>query len=465
MTRRIQTLPYYRDSADLFERIRHEPWPIFLDSGRPMVAQGRFDILTSSPFMTLVTQGGETEIDGSGGHRVSTADPLELLREALASTATEPPLDIPFTGGAIGYFSYDLARRWERMPAKNPKDDEPAEMAIGLYDWALVVDHEEQVSWLVCEGRDAQTAERWEFLLNLMAHPVSGDGAQCQVTRPIEADISRNHYGEQFGAIQRYIRDGDCYQVNFAQRFQGVLEGDPWLAYRRLRLSNPAPFSAFFDGPSVSVLSSSPERFLHLREGHVQTRPIKGTTKRSQDPETDRRLREALRSSDKDLAENLMIVDLLRNDLGRVCRPGTVRVPQLFDIESFAQVHHMVSTVEGDLAADRDALDLLRACFPGGSITGAPKLRAMEIIEELEDCRRGIYCGSIGYIGFDGAMDTNIAIRTITVRDGNLAFWTGGGIVADSEEAAEYQETLDKASAIFEAFLVQGMKDAGPGGE
>ena len=464
MTRRIQTLPYYRDSADLFERIRHEPWPIFLDSGRPMVAQGRFDILTSSPFMTLVTRGGKTEIRELGGHRVSHADPLELLREALAPAATEPPLDLPFTGGAIGFFSYDLARRWERIPDDNPKADQPPEMAIGLYDWALIVDHEEKVSWLVCEGRDTRTAERWESLLALMAQPVSIDSGQCRVTRPIEADISRNRYGEQFEAIQRYIRDGDCYQVNFAQRFQGTLEGDSWLAYRQLRLSNPAPFSAFFEGPNVSVLSSSPERFLYLHKGHVQTRPIKGTAKRSRDSEMDRRLREALRSSDKDLAENLMIVDLLRNDLGRVCRPGSVRVPQLFDIESFAKVHHMVSTVEGDLAAGRDALDLLRACFPGGSITGAPKLRAMQIIEELEDCRRGIYCGSIGYIGFDGAMDTNIAIRTITVRDGNLAFWAGGGIVADSEEAAEYQETLDKASAIFEAFTVQGTKDAGPGG-
>ncbi|MCU7915520.1 MAG: aminodeoxychorismate synthase component I [Candidatus Thiodiazotropha sp. (ex Gloverina cf. vestifex)] len=455
MTRRIQSLPYHQDSADLFEHIRHEPWPVFLDSGFPMVEQGRYDILTSSPYMTLVTRGGETEICEHGKRWSSTSDPLVLLREALAPDTSEPVDDLPFTGGALGYFSYDLARQWERLPTLNPATDEPAEMAIGLYDWALIVDHHEQASWLVSEGRDEQTAGRWASLVKTLSRAEPVSRGEFQLTRPIQSALTRERYAAQFAAIQRYIRDGDCYQVNFAQRFQGRVRGDLWQAYRQLRLTNPAPFSAFYETPFLSILSSSPERFLHLRQGQVQTRPIKGTSRRSSDTETDKRLRDELRSSAKDLAENLMIVDLLRNDLGRVCRPGSVQVPQLFEIESFARVHHMVSTVEGQLETGRDALDLLRACFPGGSITGAPKLRAMEIIEELEDCRRGIYCGSIGYIGFDGGMDTNIVIRTITVRDGNLEFWAGGGIVSDSKEAAEYQETLDKSSAIFEAFAMQ----------
>jgi para-aminobenzoate synthetase component I len=244
--------------------------------------------------------------------------------------------------------------------------------------------------------------------------------------------------------------------VNFAQRFRGRLHGEPWAAYRRLRQVNPAPYGAYLANPLLTLLSSSPERFLRLSNGRVETRPIKGTAPRSPEPSRDEALRQGLAQSAKDRAENLMIVDLLRNDLGRVCRVGSVRVSKLFDIESFARVHHMVSTIEGELDSGRDAFDLLRACFPGGSITGAPKRRAMEIIEELEDCRRGIYCGSIGYIGFDGTMDSNIAIRTLTVRDNELEFWAGGGIVADSQASAEYQETLDKAAAILEALASGG---------
>lgn len=452
MTPRLTQLPYHADSAGLFEAIRHEPWAVFLDSGRPMVEQGRYDILSSDPYLTLVSRGEATEITGfDGSSRVSVDDPLRLLREALLSDPVRNLQGLPFSGGAMGYFSYDLARRWESLPTLNPDTGHPPEMAVGLYDWALVVDHLERQSWLVGAGRDARTAEQWQQRIAQLSDPRPADADRFELTQPFRSNLSRAEYQEHFERIQQYIRDGDCYQVNFAQRFQGEFQGDAWAAYRQLRQINPAPFGAFQQTPFLSLLSSSPERFLHLRDGRVETRPIKGTAPRSDDAAEDERLRQALAQSPKDRAENLMIVDLLRNDLGRVCEIGSVRVPRLFGVESFARVHHLVSTVEAVLGTGKDALDLLRACFPGGSITGAPKRRAMQIIEELEDCRRGIYCGSIGYIGFDGNMDTNIAIRTLCQRGKGLEFWAGGGIVADSRSEAEFQETLDKAAAIFEA--------------
>ncbi|MGH6635613.1 MAG: aminodeoxychorismate synthase component I, partial [Gammaproteobacteria bacterium] len=259
----------------------------------------------------------------------------------------------------------------------------------------------------------------------------------------------------------RYIREGDCYQVNLAQRFSARARGDAWLAYRQLRSLNPAPFSAFLSTPSGAVLSSSPERFLHVNKGLVETKPIKGTRPRAVDQGRDRALMEELRHSPKDRAENLMIVDLLRNDLGKTCAIGSIKVPKLFAVESYATVHHLVSTITGRLGLGKHALDLVAGCFPGGSITGAPKLRAMEIIEELEPHRRSAYCGSIGYIGFDGRMDTNIAIRTLVYCEGLIHAWAGGGIVADSDEEAEYQETLDKAAALLKLMQSQNLSHVG----
>jgi para-aminobenzoate synthetase component 1 len=264
------------------------------------------------------------------------------------------------------------------------------------------------------------------------------------------SNFSQEAYRQAFERIQHYIQEGDCYQVNLAQRFATEASGDAWLAYRRLRQINPAPFSAYLNLPYAQILSSSPERFLEVRGGRVETRPIKGTRPRLRDPQADIAQAAELGASAKDRAENLMIVDLLRNDLGKVCIPGSVETTRLFQVESFVNVHHLVSTVTGELAPGLDALDLLRAAFPGGSISGAPKLRAMEIIEELEPNRRGVYCGSVGYIGYNGDMDTNIAIRTVVVANNQARFWAGGGIVADSEWRSEYQECLDKAAPMLE---------------
>jgi para-aminobenzoate synthetase component 1 len=266
----------------------------------------------------------------------------------------------------------------------------------------------------------------------------------------IRSSLNRSDYDLAFARIRRYIVDGDCYQVNLAQRFETQACGDAWSAYRTLRALSPAPHAAYLNLPFAQILSVSPERFLQVRKRHVETRPIKGTRPRADDRQLDAERVRELAESGKDRAENLMIVDLLRNDLAKNCSLGSVHVPRLFAVESFADVHHLVSTVRGELAAGRDALDLLRGCFPGGSITGAPKLRAMQIIEELERYRRGVYCGSIGYLGYDGAMDTSIAIRTLVYRAGVARYWAGGGIVADSVAADEYQETLDKAHCFFD---------------
>jgi para-aminobenzoate synthetase component 1 len=250
--------------------------------------------------------------------------------------------------------------------------------------------------------------------------------------------------------VQKYLHEGDCYQVNLAQRYSAHATGDAYPAYLELRRNSPAPWSAFLDWPHAQILCASPERFLRVQHGLVQTKPIKGTRPRSADVAEDARLKDDLLRHPKDRAENLMIVDLLRNDLGKSCEPGSIQTTNLFEVESYANVHHLVSTIEGRLQSGKTALDLLRECFPGGSITGAPKLRAMEIIEQLEPQRRGIYCGAIGYVGYDGAMDTNIAIRTLVYSSGVIRCWAGGGIVADSTCEAEYQETRDKARAMLE---------------
>jgi para-aminobenzoate synthetase component 1 len=266
----------------------------------------------------------------------------------------------------------------------------------------------------------------------------------------LNGNFSESAYQHAFDAIQNYIREGDCYQVNLAKRFAITAEGEPWAAYLKLRQLNAAPFSAYMDLPSVTLMSSSPERLLQVTDQRVETKPIKGTRPRDRNNAIkDQQLAEDLQHSVKDRAENLMIVDLLRNDLGKVCEPGSISVPAPFALESFATVHHLVSTITGQLSASETAVSLMRACFPGGSITGAPKLRAMEIIEELEPHRRGAYCGSIAYIGFDGDMDSNILIRTLVFNQNTLRFWAGGGIVADSEASAEYQEVNDKAAAMF----------------
>ena len=441
-------LPYRADSAALFETVADLPWAVFLDSGGHHLTQSRYDIIAAEPHTTLVTRGKLTEIR-SDAIELSREDPLVLLRQYLEFDPAAA-CDLPFTGGVLGYFSYDLGRRFERLPAFAEDAEKMPEMAVGIYDWAVVVDHLDKRSWLVAQGRRADTKARWtELVARFSAELVERARVPFRITAPLASNLARERYATAFGRVRDYIHAGDCYQINLAQRFAAPAAGDPWLAYQALRVINPAPYAAYLNTPHGQILSASPERFLKLERGSVETKPIKGTRPRAGHPRVDAELAAELKASEKDRAENVMIVDLLRNDLSKNCELGSVKVTKLFEVESFATVHHLVSTVTGTLRQGRDALDLLRGCFPGGSITGAPKLRAMQIIEELEPDRRGVYCGAIGYIGCDGNMDLNIAIRTLVYAGGTIRFWAGGGIVADSRLEDEYQETFDKAAAML----------------
>jgi para-aminobenzoate synthetase component 1 len=444
----ITPLPYFSDSAELFSGCADKAWAVFLDSGFPHSNQGRYDIIAAEPVCTLVTHGKITEIICDGEVMQSTENPFDLVKKQLARFPDfKLDDDLPFNGGAIGYFSYDLVRRLEALPTIAEDAEHIAEMAVGIYPWAVIVDHHQQQSYLVghCDP------QRWQDLIRQFSHrPLMQDYHPFKVTGGIKSNMDKDAYVHAFNRIKHYLREGDCYQVNLAQRFVAGCEGDPWAAYQSLRKLNAAPFSCYLNLPEVQVLSSSPERFLKLTDGLVETKPIKGTRPRKTDYAEDQQQIKNLEASNKDRAENLMIVDLLRNDISKTCKSGSVKVPALFDVESYATVHHLVSTVTGILADNQHALDLLKSCFPGGSITGAPKIRAMEIIEELEPNRRGVYCGAIGYIGFNGNMDTNIAIRTLVHSENTIRFWAGGGIVNDSVAEDEYQESFDKAAALLD---------------
>ncbi|MGZ8227749.1 MAG: aminodeoxychorismate synthase component I [Methylococcaceae bacterium] len=458
----ISPLPYFADSAAIFSPIADNPWAVFLDSGYPHCNQGRYDIIAAEPVCTLVTHGETTEITRNGATIKSTVDPFDLVKQHLLAWSGSSLLgagdmaksfaDLPFNGGAIGYFSYDLARRIEKLPVIAEDGEHIPDMAVGIYEWALVVDHQQQKSYLTDFG-DAQ--KRQALVAQFSQLPPPQNHADFKILSDITSNMDRNFYEQAFNRIKHYLKEGDCYQVNLTQRFVASCEGDPWLAYVTLRELNAAPFSCYLNLPNVQVLSSSPECFLKLTDGVVETRPIKGTRPRKPGYSEDQQQIEQLESSEKDRAENLMIVDLLRNDIGKTCKEGSVKVPDLFAVESYTTVHHLVSTITGVLADNKHAMDLLKSCFPGGSITGAPKIRAMEVIEELEPNRRGVYCGAIGYIGFDGNMDTNIAIRTLVHSNHSIRFWAGGGIVNDSKVEDEYQECFDKASAMLD--LLQQM--------
>ncbi len=448
------TLDYHADSARIFEKVAHEEWAVFLDSGKPLGQYGRFDIISARPFITIVTQDGVTTVTQAGRQtQYVRHDPFDVLKSVL-SNYPQRPADMPFCGGAIGYFGYDLGRYLEKLPEIALNAEAIPDMCVGIYDWAVIVDHREQKTRLLSFSCDESSQAAWPDLCALFGSspqtPEPPPSRRFTLTSDITSNLDEAAYAERFSKVKQYITEGDCYQVNLAQRFSARAEGAAWQAYLYLRQISPAPFMAYMNFPQCEVLSASPERFLQLNGSHVETRPIKGTRPRAKNAAEDGRNANELTRSLKDRAENLMIVDLLRNDISKSCEIGSVKTDRLFALESFANVHHLVSTVTGRLAQGKTAVDLLRGCFPGGSITGAPKLRSMEIIEELEPNRRGVYCGAIGYIGFDGNMDTNIAIRTAVYSNHEIRFWAGGGIVADSEMQKEYRETWDKASSMLQ---------------
>lgn len=467
------------DPVRCCEQLDNLPHRVFLDSAARGPRLGRYSFLTADPVAVVRSRGARVECDG--GHPVS-GDALDTLRSLLAPFAADPVPGLPpFQGGAAGYLAYDWGRVLERLPAPRYDDLQVPDIVLGVYDWVLAWDHEASRAWLISTGlpetsppaRTRRAADRAAAVLDRLKSPraaaptetrgTSARGRAQAPTFPVGSEASDPRLGlrssftheaylDAVTRVRDYIFAGDIFQANLSQRFDAPMVEPPWSFYLRLRTGNAAPFAAFLDFPEAVVLSASPERFLSVTVGgRVETRPIKGTRPRGVGPEHDAALGLALTASGKDRAENLMIVDLLRNDLSRVCAPGSVHVPELFALEHYATVHHLVSTVVGDLAPGEDALSLLRAAFPGGSITGAPKVRAMEIIAELEPSERGVYCGAIGYWSLTGALDCSIAIRTAVSHAGRVYFSAGGGIVADSDPEQEYRETLDKARGMIDA--------------
>ena len=447
----IQALPYQASSETLFAALRDLPDAVWLDSGTPYSIQGRFDIISACPDGIVETRGAISTIVDQHGSRTSEQDPFALAEQLLEPLVDKTlSTDYPFVGGLIGYFSYDLGRRTIDIPATAKQITQLPDMRIGRFLWALVVDHQEQRSELVFHP---QCSDQLRELISIRLRDLTSTESTDKFTlkQKFAATLSEPQYKEAIRAVKRYIVSGDCYQTNFTQHFSAQFSGDLWPAYLALRQAVGSPYSAFWQWRDQALLCVSPERFISIKDRQAETKPIKGTIKRGSDPEQDLQHAEQLMASTKDRAENLMIVDLLRNDLSRNSEPGSIRVPKLFELESFANVHHLVSTVTGVLAENSTPLDMLRDSFPGGSITGAPKKRAMEIIEQLEPVRRSVYCGSIGYISANQNMDSNIAIRTLIADGDTLHCWGGGGIVADSEESQEYQESIDKIKALLEA--------------
>ena len=460
-------LPYQQNSSGYFEAIRGWGWPIWLDSGEDSPNQGRFDILSAAPGKKLIASSQQcvcehTDPEATVPVKIRYTDAWSALKHELPPPADATYSDdikhLPFRSGMLGYLGYDLGRQVESLDDIRGDDTGLPLLLMGYYQWSIVQDHKRQTATLVCEkqlGQDFFDELQQKILDALNKEPQKRKN--LFKINDLESNLSSINYREKIDRIQSYIHAGDCYQVNFSQRFKTAYQGDLFGAYLTLREKLPSPFSCFFETEFGTVLSLSPERFILSANGQLLTQPIKGTAPRGTTSEEDQRLAQELQESSKDQAENLMIVDLLRNDLSKVCQPHTVKTPKLFNLESYANVHHLVSSVTGVIKDNASPIDILEASFPGGSITGAPKIRAMEIIEELEESRRSVYCGSIGYIDRSGQMDTNIAIRTIAANDKELFIWGGGGIVADSEAEKEYQETLTKIGLIMKT--LEGMSD------
>ncbi|MFT5163972.1 MAG: para-aminobenzoate synthetase component 1 [Alteromonadaceae bacterium] len=446
------------NSTQLFACFASQPWAMLLDSANCDHVDSRFDIMVAKPRVKIICQHQQTQIIENQQSSYSLSDPLLIVQQQIDRVIKikTNPTHLPFIGGAVGYFGYDLGASFEVLD-KNALDDiNTPDMAVGIFDWAIIKDNHQQTLWFVSQGPSLQSVAP-EFVAYCQTRHINPT-PPFAITCDWQANMDFNAYTTKFNQVQQYLLSGDCYQINLAQRFTAHFKGDEYNAYCLLRETNKAPFSAFLRFEDYAVVSISPERLLQLNGSHIQTKPIKGTAVRSTDPEQDAKNAQQLSQSPKDRAENVMIVDLLRNDIGKVSVAGSVKVPSLFAIESFPAVHHLVSTVTGELDKQYRACDLLRSAFPGGSITGAPKIRAMQIIDQLEPHRRSVYCGSIGYICASGNMDTSITIRTLVCqRDetGNkIHCWAGGALVADSLVDSEYQETYDKVNKILPVLSV-----------
>ena len=450
-------------ALDTFELFRNDPFCFFLDSGMDPHKLGRYSFIGGNPFLVLSSRGSQSTINRGAEKTCLSGNPFDIIGSILEEYRLDPVVSpVPFVGGGVGYLSYDLCHFIERLPTTAVDDLQLPECYLGFYDVVLAFDHLEGKTYIVSTGfpelTETERMARARYQLDETKSRLSGAKLPTPSSVPtgpaaagLTGGFTHDRYVTAVEKARQYIISGDIFEVNISQRFETELTINPYDLYRRLRQINPAPFASYLGFDDVTIVSASPERFLRLHGDRVETRPIKGTRPRGRGLGEDQALARELLNSPKDRAENIMIVDLERNDLGRVSRYGTVRVTELTILEVFPTVFHLTSTVEGRLRKGKNSTDLLKATFPGGSITGAPKVRAMEIIDELEPTRRSVYTGNIGYLGFDGSLDLNIVIRTFIVKDGRAYFQVGGAVVYDSDPEEEYQETLDKARALISA--------------
>ena len=443
----------YKAPEKIFGIFAQEEGSIFLDSSDTKSPHAKFSFIGFSPVEKIICQHGRTEINTAEFNLKFRNNPFDVIKKRLAAwnefTQLAKPHVLPFTNGAAGFFAYDLGRYFEKIPSIALDDKHIPDMALGLYDQVIGFDIANKKAWFCVIAADKAKATARLDILTARLDNIK-QTSFVSPTLQWERSRTKEEYKQDIQTVIDYIHAGDAFQVNLSQKFTASIpdDFDAYAHYLHLRSINPAPFAAYLNIEGTILSSSSPERFLKVSNGKAETRPIKGTM-------ADHENAENLRTSDKNRAENIMIVDLLRNDLSKVCEASSVSVPELCSVESYSGLHHLVSSVTGTLKPHIDPLDAFAACFPGGSITGAPKIRAMEIIDELEPTRRGAYCGAIGYIGLDGNMDTNIAIRTLSYKNGYVHLNAGGGIVADSDAESEYQETIVKARRIFESFEAQ----------
>ena len=415
---------------------------------------GKYSFMGFDPIAVFKAKDDIVEIRDRGSwKKIETEDSITEFQAFQDKYTMMHEGPFPFSGGLAGFFSYDLCHKIEKLPASARDDKNLPDIFFGVYDGIFVYDHQKNEAYVTACGlqeKPGKIISRLESCLSDLAN--AGKVSRESKNRGyFRENYSREEYLEKVRQIRRYIKSGEIYQVNLTRRFETFFSEDPWLLYQRLREINPAPFSSYFDFGDFQIVSSSQERFIKTEKKRIQTRPIKGTIARGKDDDEDRKNREILQNSIKDQSELLMIVDLARNDLGRISETGSVKVEELFSLEEYPTVYHLVAAISGVLKEGVKTKDILKAAFPGGSITGTPKIRAMEIIDELEPTRRNIYTGSIGYIDFNGDLDLNIAIRTIIIKDGRAFFQSGGAIVWDSDEEQEFAEILVKAKALQKA--------------
>lgn len=441
------------NSFEIYSIFKDEDYSFFLDSGMDKEKLGRYSFIGFDPFLIFKSKGQNISITTKEEVKTYIGDPFESLKEIISKYKMDYETDLQFIGGAVGYFAYDLCHQIEKLPRTAIDDVNIPDCYLGFYDGVVIIDHIEEKTYIASLGIKGDENE----IANSIQKKIEGAkkedlnkvSIKKQKNQAIKSNFSKDEYINAIEKIRDYIKTGDIYQANMTQRFECDINQSPYDIYSKLRKINPAPFASFIDFKEGFIVSSSPERFVKIKDRYIETRPIKGTCPRGKSIEEDEKNKADLLSSEKDKAELLMIVDLERNDLSKVSKAGSVKVTELFHLETYPTVHHLVATVIGQIRDDMDIIDCIKAIFPGGSITGAPKIRSMEIIDELEPNQRNIYTGSIGYIGFNQDMDLNIAIRTIVCKDKKAYFQAGGGITWNSNPNLEYEETLHKAKAMI----------------